>query len=119
MKLIDFIIIFIVFFISFNLIFTHKKKTSGGIAEVKTPNRIYRIRLNKDRIMTIKGKLGFLKLEVKSGKIRVLDSPCPKKICINTGWISKPGQMIVCIPNRVIIKILGSEKKGEVDFFTY
>ncbi|NLG52962.1 MAG: NusG domain II-containing protein [Clostridiales bacterium] len=44
-------------------------------------------------------------IQVKDGKIRILKSSCPDKVCVNTGGISKSGQSIVCVPNRIIIKI--------------
>jgi hypothetical protein len=49
-------------------------------------------------------------LEVQDGKIRVLPMPretCPLQICSSVGWIDKPGQAIVCLPNRMIITIGG------------
>lgn len=32
------------------------------------------------------------------------------KVCVHTGFINKPSQSIVCIPNRVSIKINTNEK---------
>jgi hypothetical protein len=49
-------------------------------------------------------------LEIEDGKIRVLPMPretCPLQICSSVGWIEKPGQAIVCLPNRMIITISG------------
>ncbi len=48
-----------------------------------------------------------MEIEVKEGRIRVLKSDCPQKICVQTGWISKPGQTIICVPNKVLIEIVG------------
>jgi hypothetical protein len=39
--------------------------------------------------------------------VQVISSPCPEKICVKTGRISKPGQWIACLPNRVFISIRG------------
>ena len=119
MKEIDYIIILSVILISFKLIFSQNRVFSERIVEIKTPYKDFKIELNKNKIIEVKGRLGYLKLEIKKGKVRVIDSPCPKKICVKTGWISKPNQMIICIPNGVIIKILGMSNKKEVDFFTY
>ena len=52
---------------------------------------------------------------VEEGSIHVEDSDCPDKICEKVGRISKEGQTIVCLPNKVVIKILG---KGEVEAIT-
>lgn len=43
--------------------------------------------------------------EVNNGRIRVVDSDCPDKICCNTGFISKSGESIICMPNKMIVEI--------------
>lgn len=63
-----------------------------------------------------KGNKGYL--EVKEGKVRMLEMDkevCPNKICSDTGWISKTYQMIVCLPNNIVVTIEGNRNE-EVDF---
>ncbi len=71
--------------------------------------------LSKDSEYSINGSLGQMKLLVKDGKISVVKSNCPRKLCIKRGSISKQGDSIICVPNRVIITIQG---KGEIDGVT-
>ena len=33
----------------------------------------------------------------------------PSNDCVRQGWIGCPGQIIVCLPNRVVIKIIASK----------
>jgi hypothetical protein len=76
---------------------------------------IQRIDLSKvtERIVIrIDGKYDEL-IIAESGRIRFLESNCPDKICVHTGWISKPGQVAVCLPEGVIIKITGSSGSDE------
>ena len=50
-------------------------------------------------------------VEIDSGRVRMLEMSrelCPKAICSDTGWISKPYQSIVCLPNKIIVAIEGS-----------
>ena len=49
-----------------------------------------------------------LTLNVKDGKAFVLHSDCKDKICENSGKISKVGQIIVCAPAGISIKIIGN-----------
>ena len=49
-------------------------------------------------------------VRVSDGKARVISSTCPDKICISTGEISKSGEIIVCVPNRVSVKMSGREE---------
>lgn len=48
---------------------------------------------------------------IEDGKVRVVkpDIPnhtCPKGICYAMGWIEKPGESIVCLPNKLILTIV-------------
>ncbi|MEA5010941.1 MAG: NusG domain II-containing protein [Angelakisella sp.] len=44
-------------------------------------------------------------LEVKSGAVRFLESDCPDKICVNTGFLREDGDLASCLPNKVIVTI--------------
>jgi hypothetical protein len=59
------------------------------------------MRLDKDQEVI----LGRMLIEIKEGRIRVRESDCPRKICVNTGWIKTPGQVIACVPNKVLVEI--------------
>lgn len=48
-----------------------------------------------------------MSVEIRDGRVRVLHSNCPHGLCRNAGSISRPGQAIVCVPNRVVIAIEG------------
>jgi len=50
-----------------------------------------------------------LVLEYKIGAIRVAEAHCPGKDCTRIGWISKVGEQIICLPNRIIITITGED----------
>lgn len=62
--------------------------------------------VERERI-EVDGPLGASLVEISRGKVRMLASPCPNKMCVGQGWIEDPNQVIVCAPNRVIIKIAG------------
>ncbi|HDP69450.1 MAG TPA: NusG domain II-containing protein [Actinobacteria bacterium] len=67
--------------------------------------------------MEIEGPFGESIIEVANGKVRMVSSPCPNHNCVARGWISAPGDMIVCVPNQVVVKIIGCEAKNKVDVF--
>ncbi|MGE5542463.1 MAG: NusG domain II-containing protein [Bacillota bacterium] len=54
---------------------------------------------------TVQGAIGQSTFEVSGGRVRMISSDCPDKVCVKTGWISQAGQVIVCLPNRVILKV--------------
>ncbi len=45
-------------------------------------------------------------IQVENGKIRVLESDCPDKICVHTGFIENFTQTAVCLPNKAILEII-------------
>jgi hypothetical protein len=47
-------------------------------------------------------------VEVENKRIRIRDADCPDRICVSTGWISVAPQQIVCLPYKVVIKIVSS-----------
>lgn len=49
-------------------------------------------------------------LVIEGGEAFMESADCPDKVCVNTGRISRSGEQIVCLPNRVLVKIVG---KGE------
>ena len=47
----------------------------------------------------------------------MIDATCPDHICVNQKEISKTGETIVCLPNKVIVEIKGADS-SELDAVT-
>lgn len=58
-------------------------------------------------------------IEVTGNKIHFVDSTCRDKICIHAGFLSRPGEMAACLPNKVAIKIVdsGTGTSGQPDTY--
>ena len=69
--------------------------------------------LNQQITKTINGAKGETKITINNGKVRFSSAPCAKKYCIHQGWINKANQIIICIPNKISISILGGKKNYE------
>tara|TARA_B100000795_G_scaffold123590_1_gene92104 strand:+ start:323 stop:712 length:390 start_codon:yes stop_codon:yes gene_type:complete len=67
--------------------------------------------LNQKLKKEIYGAKGVTEVIINNGKVRFSTSPCPKKYCIHQGWINKANQIIICIPNKISISIVGGIKK--------
>ena len=48
-------------------------------------------------------------LIIEDGKAFLTEASCPVKLCVRQGAISETGQSIVCLPNRVIVTIVGTK----------
>jgi len=71
-----------------------------------------RLSLNKDQITHVKGPLGLTEVEIKKGKARIVRSPCNNKVCIKSGYIRYADRLSACIPNRVVVRIIGKNHRG-------
>lgn len=79
--------------------------------QVRQGNQIVAtLSLNQDRLMDVVGPLGISKIEIKQGKVRFLSSPCTNQYCVHQGWLHHEGQAAICLPNRVSLELLGSQK---------
>ena len=76
----------------------------------------YILPLDKDRTVTVEGSLGKTLIEIKDRRVRVTDSPCRNKLCIQQGWVRSG--TIICLPNRVAITVGYHDKSTTVDATT-
>ena len=74
--------------------------------------------LADDKRFSVEGPLGKTEVEIRDRRVRVTDSPCARKICVHTGWIDKPYQTIICVPNRVVIRLTGKGDNNQIDGIT-
>jgi len=75
------------------------------------------VSLEADARFEVPGPLGTTVVEVAGGAVRVVDSPCRQKICQGMGAIEEPGEMSVCVPNRVVVVVRG-DSRGSTDAVT-
>ena len=67
-------------------------------------------------VVNIESETGYNIMHIENGQIWIHEASCHNKICIYQGKISKNGEMIVCIPNRMFIKIVDENDESEIDF---
>lgn len=63
----------------------------------------YEYSASQNGTYSVAGDLGTTTFEIKDGRVRIIDSPCPNKTCINQGWHNP----LVCLPNKVMISVEG------------
>lgn len=76
---------------------------------IRANGAIYRqVSLQRDQLIHVPGPLGVTVVRVAAGRARVESDPGPRQICVHQGWLDRPGQMAVCLPNRTSIELTGS-----------
>lgn len=113
------LVIILILIIGILLLILNINKDKGNTAIVYYEDKeIQRIDMNKDKEYKVKGYLGDVVIEVKNHKIRVKEENSPKHICSKEGYIEDSSKTLVCLPNKIIIKII-NDKDNEIDGVVY
>jgi len=77
----------------------------------------YILPLDKNRVVSVEGPQGKTVVEIKDHQVRIIESPCHNKLCIQTGWVRSGA--VVCLPNRVVVTLGDPDKhKKTIDATT-
>lgn len=86
--------------------------------EVYSEGKLYKkLPLNKDSgdtSITIDNELGENIIEINNEQVKIIDADCHDKICVKAHAISKPGESLICLPHKLVVRIIG-EGKQETD----
>lgn len=83
----------------------------GQIALITVQNgQKFSKNLSQNEKFFVSGQIGETTIEVFDGTIKVISSDCPQKLCVRQGGIRQTGEIIVCVPNRLTISIMGTRK---------
>ena len=70
--------------------------------------------LDKDTEYLIETESGENLLVIKDGKASITEASCPDQVCVHQREIQNDTELIICLPNRVIVEIQG-ESASELD----
>lgn len=113
----DIIIALAVAAVAVVLLVTAASGVSHGLTAVVLVDGVETHRVNLDRIdghQDIVLEDLDVVIEVEHGRIAFKSSSCLDKTCVNTGWLDNPGDVAVCLPNRVVVKVI-RKQNSEVD----
>jgi hypothetical protein len=99
------------------LIFFWFKPFSGSQSKalIQIDNNLrYEVNLEKNQIFSLKEFNPAVVIEVHNKAIRIIRNDCDKKICLKMGFISKPGQVIVCVPKKILIYIPANNEQNQI-----
>ena len=114
-KKLDIVIIMVLLVLSFTpeIIFgiKYSKKPDLVYASITVAGKEYKnIPLtgnNKEEEFVVETKYGTNKVVIKGESVAILEADCPDQVCMKPGFISKPGQSLVCLPHKLMIEIVG------------
>lgn len=104
MKLVLFLVLFILVFFLLKNINSSKDK----VANVYYNDELIKtISLNEDGLYTVLGDNGDVVIEVLDNKIRVIEENSLKNLCSKQGY----SDIIVCLPNKIVIKVENADNE--------
>lgn len=81
-------------------------RSGSGFAQILQDGKVIRqVPLSVDQTFQIRGDYTNT-VTVADGRIAVTKSDCPTNDCVHMGWL-RDGGSIVCLPNRVEIRLTG------------
>ena len=66
-------------------------------------------------VFEVQGDQTMCTIEADGKRMRFVQSQCYDHTCERTGWVSRVGDTAVCLPNRMMIKIVGAGSGDGVD----
>jgi hypothetical protein len=123
MKKWDVIIIISLIIISFIpetvLFITTYNKYQNYYVQVYSDGKLYKElplkKISDKTVFTVKNDLGTNIIEINKGKVKIIDADCHDKVCVKSHTISKPGEGIICLPHKLVVKITGKGKQETDD----
>ena len=89
------------------LIYISFGRQTAGIVKVTVDGELFGIySLEKEQEIKINNTN---RMVIKDGQADMIEADCPDQICVNHKTISKNKETIVCLPNKVLIEIVGGE----------
>lgn len=78
--------------------------------EVYVENKLYQVEsLQKDKKeFFVPTELGGINVLLENNMVKVTSSNSPKKLIVKQGFISRAGESLIGVPDKVIIKIVGA-----------
>jgi len=84
---------------------------AAGKLRIRAGDRVFAtLSLDQQRTLQVPGPLGVSTIVIDHGRARVASDPGRHQYCVRQGWLSKAGQVAMCLPNQVSLEMLGGEK---------
>lgn len=121
--------VLVIVLIVFSLLFAYYMATVNNNLEKKYIS----IQINGEEINTIEfsddiigetyvleTEFGRNVLQFVDGEVRIIEASCPDQLCVKQGKIGQVGQLLVCLPNRLVVEIKANDAvNDDIDSFVF
>ena len=116
MKKKDFILIFIILIVIAVTFGINQliNAIDGEKIEIYVDNKLYKTYdIDDEDEIKIESNEGYNVVKIHDHGVEIDEASCPDKVCVHEGFITKPSESIVCLPNKVHIKIVSNQDYEE------
>lgn len=101
------ILLLLIVVVIITIVFATRPK-NATVAEIYVEGRLaYSLDLSTNADIELLD--GRMTISVENGRVFVKNSDCKEQLCVHSAPISGEGGMIVCLPNKVVIKVATEE----------
>lgn len=100
------------FFITLGINITKSSQEKASKVEIYVDGNlqyVYPLQ-EEERDIFVDTNIGGVNVKFKDNMVRVTTSNSPLKLNVKQGWIKNPGEVIIGVPDRLLIKIVGDSK---------
>jgi hypothetical protein len=94
---------------------TRSAKTLIVQKDQKVLQRIDLRKVRTDTKLSIECQDGTVIIVYNQDGAKVESSPCPDKVCVKQGRITRPGDSVACVPEKILLTITNAAKENEQD----
>lgn len=117
----DIFVIFLIIIFSFLIYFFTNKVPREDYGSSKkivitVDGKIFKeveLKENTDLNIDINTEYGNNEVHIENGEVQMQESDCKDKICMKMGKIKLTGDSIICLPNRLMVKIVEDKPSDE------
>ena len=105
------------FFITLGINITKSSQEKASKVEIYVDGNlkyVYPLQ-EEERDIFVDTNIGGVNVKFKDNMVRVTTSNSPLKLNVKQGWIKNPGEVIIGVPDRLLIKIVGDSKNNNND----
>lgn len=123
MKIMDYVLIVFIAVFALGLLYYNTQQfdpltSDNGKVIIRVDGDVYgEYPLNEDAEIMVGDKEGhYNMIVIESETVSMIESDCRDQICVHTAPITRQGQSIICLPNRVMVEVrLLKEDESEVE----
>jgi hypothetical protein len=94
-----------------SFVLTNRWATSGSVVIVEVRGAaVHKALLSESGKFLVHGTHGLLTVEIRDRTVAVESAECPNHVCVRMGRRWRSGDVIVCVPNETIIRILNGNE---------